>query len=72
MDHDQALKRAAAILGEVFEAGQIVLSWQDADGKTCMRTFGFGNYYARIGMCSEFLTLEDESTRVNIVRDNEC
>ena len=72
MSHDQALKRAVAILGEMFEAGQIIVSWQDADGNTRRLTFGFGNYYARIGTCSEFLTLEDESARLNIVRDDEC
>lgn len=69
-EYQQTLRRAEAILSKMFEAGQMVVSWRDEDGVTHMLTRGFGNYYARKGMCEDFLVLEDEGTRTD-VRGNE-
>lgn len=45
---------AASALGEQFEAVQIVASNSEGDGTRCIKR-GVGNFYARLGMCREFV-----------------
>ena len=46
--------KAIALLSEHFDAGQILLTFQE-DGYTRRCVMGFGNFYARIGMAREFI-----------------
>ncbi len=55
---DQCLE----ILGEYFDAAQILCSYVDDDGQTCRATRGKGNWYARCGMAQEFLEMDAAQT----------
>lgn len=44
----------AAKVGEHFDAVQILVSWTD-EGSTYCSKRGRGNWYARMGMCHEFI-----------------
>lgn len=50
-----AMRRALAILGEHFDAVQILATVTDDEGGTRLREFGRGNYYARKGMVMEYV-----------------
>lgn len=53
------VEKAAADLGEHFDAVEIFVSNSDGDGSRCIKR-GAGNFYARVGMAREFLQ-EDEA-----------
>jgi len=58
----EALEKASQILGEHFECGQILLTFQE--GVDTYRVYkGFGNWYARQGMAMEFLH-DDEARAI--------
>lgn len=48
------VEKAAADLGEHFEAVEILASNSDGEGTKCIKRGG-GNYYARIAMAQEFV-----------------
>lgn len=57
MTHEESaalLKRAAAELGEHYDAVQILVSWNE-QGITSCGSYGTGNWYARQGMAHEFI-----------------
>ena len=72
MDHEKILRKVEAILSKEFDAGQIVVTHRDGAGMTSVRTLGFGNYYARIDACKDFVLREKESSRLDVIRDDEC
>lgn len=53
------VEKAAAELGEHFDAVEILASVSDGEGSRCLKR-GVGNFYARLGMAREFLQ-EDEA-----------
>lgn len=57
-------------LGENFDAVQILCSRANADGNTEILSRGNGNYFARVGMCREFLENDSAATigsKINVI-----
>jgi len=52
---EELIQSTAAKLGEHFDAVQILASWTEEGATTCVKR-GAGNWYARQGMCHEFIT----------------
>lgn len=48
------VEKAAADLGEHFDAVEILASNSDGEGSDCVKR-GTGNYYARLAMAQEFI-----------------
>lgn len=57
----EILDRHAKELGEHFDAVQILVSWENDRKATETLWSGYGNWWARIGMCRAFLKMEDNS-----------
>lgn len=51
---EEILEKAASVLGEHFDAVQILASWNEDGQTTCVKR-GSGNWYARQGMAHEFI-----------------
>lgn len=51
----EAIDKALEILGEHFDAVQILASHETVDGNTVSAFWGVGNWYTRTGMAVEFL-----------------
>lgn len=51
---EKMLEDVAAKLGEHFDAVQILASWNQ-EGLSMHSKRGAGNWYARLGMCHEFI-----------------
>lgn len=64
---DKYLQRLSAVLGDHFEAVQIMVSWTDANGTHSCRK-GVGNWYARIGMAREFLGTDQAHTAAHEIK----
>jgi len=57
MTHEEAeniAEKAAAELGEHFDAVQILITWNEEGRSICVKR-GAGNWYARQGMAHEFI-----------------
>lgn len=54
---EEILERFAAMLGEHFDAVQILASWNDEGLSYCAKR-GTGNWYARQGMAHEFINAD--------------
>jgi len=52
------LERHANELAELFDAVQILTSGVDETGRTFRQYCGSGNYFARTGMCHDFIGQE--------------
>lgn len=63
---DKALDDAVLILGEHFDAVQIMATAEKDDGSqaSCLSQAGYGNMYARIEICREFVMIQEEKTRI--------
>lgn len=71
MTDDEArafLHRKAAEISEHFDAVQIVASRLEASGTTSCTQAGLGNWYARTGMCKEFIERDQAATAADAVR----
>ena len=55
----EQLAKMTVALGEFFDAVQIHASYINEQGQTIGMNCGVGNFYARQGMASEFLSEED-------------
>ena len=51
----EAIKKALEILGEHFDAVQILASQETEKRETVLAAWGVGNWYARQGMAHEFI-----------------
>lgn len=51
------VEQAASKLGEHFDAVQILASFHDSGGTSCIKRGG-GNWYARQGMAHEFINMD--------------
>jgi hypothetical protein len=74
MTEDEALQILEPIrvkLGEYFDATQIHVSWVWPDGRTSVVHRGSGNYYARVGMTSDFLNREQAEVMAAEIRKDE-
>lgn len=58
MSREEALRRAVDLLGEHFDAVQVLVSYNE-DGLTRCRHLGGGNWYARQGMAHDFIKCDD-------------
>lgn len=60
------LKNAVAILSQHFEAVQIFATAKDPADEKIYLTYnhGSGNWYSRYGLVREWITLEDERSRL--------
>lgn len=54
-DRLRILESHVAQLSEIFDAVQVCGSFLTPDGKTLSQKRGSGNWYARQGMCKEFI-----------------
>lgn len=57
-EKQRILKRHCDELAEIFDAVQILTSGLDEKGDSFQVNFGSGNYYARSGMCHDFVGQE--------------
>lgn len=55
-----ALQQAVDLLGEHYDAVQVLVTWSDA-GITKSRHLGSGNWYARQGMAHDFVKSDDSA-----------
>lgn len=60
---DDFLNRKLAEITEHFPHVVLLVSWEEGRN-TCMRNFGTGNYYARLGMTQRYMDL--------VTADNYC
>lgn len=75
MTLDESIKlveKAAAELGEHFDAVEILVSHPAADGGgwECVKR-GAGNYYARLSMAQEFIDQDKADTMAKALKDRE-
>ena len=54
-------------LAEHFDAVQILVSWPGEHGETCGRAHGTGNWYARVGLATQFVERDRARTRADAV-----
>ena len=66
---EQALKDALALLGEHFEAVQILTSYPIDECGTASMYRGLGNWYARTGMAQEFLNQDQAQEQAKQIAD---
>jgi hypothetical protein len=62
---DQMMDQFLNRMSEYCDSVQVFATMQDR-GTTCRKAKGSGNYYARIGVCREFLDRDTELTREDI------
>lgn len=58
-DAKALIQSIANKLSEHFDAVQILVSWPSIQGGTRIMKWGTGNYYARLGMCRDFLVVDN-------------
>lgn len=63
---DKALNDAVLLLGEHFDAVQIMATALKSDGSqdSLLSQAGHGNVYTRIGICREWVIIQEEKTRI--------
>ena len=54
---EQILKGVVHLLGEHFEAAQVMVTWREGED-TSRLSKGVGNWYARIGLAHEFVNID--------------
>ena len=54
---EQILKGVVHLLGEHFEAAQIMVTWHDGEDTSRLFTDA-GNWYARMGLAQEFVNVD--------------
>jgi len=52
------LENHCSAMAEHFDAVQILVSGVDSEGNTYRQYYGSGNYFARTGMCHDFVGQE--------------
>lgn len=52
---DEICSRFMAEMAEYADCAQLAISFIDQSGETHLAEKGYGNYYARVGMCQSFL-----------------
>lgn len=62
------LEEFAAKLGEHFDAVQILASWNH-DGLSSHAKRGAGNWYARLGMCHDFIATNKASDQADFIAE---
>lgn len=71
MTHKEAIEMlddTLARLGEHFDAVQIVASVYDHAGTRYINR-GLGNYYARLGLCSEFIASHAQREQAELIAE---
>ena len=70
---DKALDDAIRLLGDHFDAVQIVGTAQkeDGSGASLFSGRGYGNIYCRIQLCREFILRGEEQTRLEVQKEDE-
>ena len=58
--------KACVALSEHFEGVQILATFSRKNRDTALISSGSGNYYTRRGMVTEFITREDEKSRIDV------
>lgn len=61
--------KALRVLGEHFDALQVIGTFVDDDGMTHCLTRGVGNWYARIAACQGFLAQDQAQTTAQAIGD---
>jgi hypothetical protein len=65
------LDSAITQLSEHFDAIQIVACYMSPDGNTIGFKSGSGNWFARVGMCQEFVETDQAITIANAINSKE-
>jgi len=71
---EDMVKTHAAQLGEHFQSVQIFVSgYTGSNGESLAFEYGAGNFYARLGQVTEWLSIQDQYQRNHAIRkDNEA
>ena len=67
-EKERLVECALNTLLEHGDAVVILFSWTDADG-TGLISRGSGNYYARLGMCKEFIDKDQAQTGAHEIKE---
>lgn len=64
---DALLKQVVQLLGEHFDAVQVLVSWNE-EARTELMTWGCGNWYARRAMAQDFIERDQAQTTADEIR----